>query len=175
MTKLKSLLFEHAEFTEDDWSKLITYSAAVFNNCGNFTSFGDTKFIPQIPKEKFLAALKNCSNYLNYKDVVESIWAKIEHEIYTETPPYLKIGLYESGKTSAYYSSNLLTSEIELANRFLESEKSLKFIVAPLNTRLVKHEDDTLEIKLACSSKSSAAPYSNMEIINIKSKMKYKI
>ena len=82
MNKLRSDCIEHAGFTEDDWSRLITYSAAVFNNAGNFTSFGDTKFIPQLPKNKFLAALQVWQNYTDFKDVVDSIWSKIEHEIY---------------------------------------------------------------------------------------------
>lgn len=32
---------------------LYAYIAGFFNNCGNYLSFGDTKFVPSISKEKF--------------------------------------------------------------------------------------------------------------------------
>jgi len=39
--------------TEDDFTKFVFYSAGVLNNCGNFNSFGDDKFIPEITLEAF--------------------------------------------------------------------------------------------------------------------------
>jgi len=31
----------------------LAYSAAVFQNCGNYKAFGDTKFVPELPQEEF--------------------------------------------------------------------------------------------------------------------------
>jgi dipeptidyl-peptidase-3 len=30
--------------TEDEWKRIMVYCAAFFQNCGNYLSFGDTKF-----------------------------------------------------------------------------------------------------------------------------------
>lgn len=37
-----------AGLNDTQWKQLLAYSAAVFNNCGNFKSFGDTKFVPEL-------------------------------------------------------------------------------------------------------------------------------
>jgi len=34
--------------SEEEWTQMLAYSAAVFQNCGNYLSFGDTKFVPQL-------------------------------------------------------------------------------------------------------------------------------
>jgi dipeptidyl-peptidase-3 len=44
--------------TPDEIRKIYVYIAAFLQNCGNFKSFGDTKFIPEIPKERFWEFLK---------------------------------------------------------------------------------------------------------------------
>lgn len=43
--KVKALA---AGVSEEQWNQFMAYSAAVFNNCGNFRSFGDTKFVPEL-------------------------------------------------------------------------------------------------------------------------------
>jgi len=45
---------------EQQWTQFMAYSAAVFNNCGNFRSFGDTKFVPELPTESFELILRSC-------------------------------------------------------------------------------------------------------------------
>jgi dipeptidyl-peptidase-3 len=37
-----------AGLSEDEFKQLLVYSAGVFMNCGNYLSFGDTKFLPQL-------------------------------------------------------------------------------------------------------------------------------
>ena len=33
-----------AGITEEEWKQMLVYVAGVFQNCGNYKSFGDTKF-----------------------------------------------------------------------------------------------------------------------------------
>ena len=42
-----------AGLSPDDLHALDTYCARVLSNCGNYLSFGDTKFIPRLSREKF--------------------------------------------------------------------------------------------------------------------------
>ena len=37
-----------AGLSEEEWQQLTAYSAGVFQNCGNYLSFGDTKFVPEL-------------------------------------------------------------------------------------------------------------------------------
>lgn len=39
-----------AGVSEDEYKMLLAYAAGVYSNMGNYRSFGDTKFIPELPK-----------------------------------------------------------------------------------------------------------------------------
>ena len=41
----------------------MAYSAAVFNNCGNFRSFGDTKFVPELDNAAFKKIFESSSAF----------------------------------------------------------------------------------------------------------------
>ena len=55
------------KISEEEWMKFLAYSAAVFNNCGNYRSFGDTKFVPQIKEENFWEIIQLSQNYSMFK------------------------------------------------------------------------------------------------------------
>jgi dipeptidyl-peptidase-3 len=52
MAALKQRVFS-AGLTESEWAQMLAYSAAVFQNCGNYKSFGDTKFVPELSPDAF--------------------------------------------------------------------------------------------------------------------------
>ena len=66
----------------------MAYAAAVFNNCGNFKSFGDTKFVPELPTESFEKIIKASSAYETHGDVMDDCWNRISLEVYTEEDPH---------------------------------------------------------------------------------------
>ena len=82
-TKINAL---SANITEDEWNQFLVFSAAVFNNCGNFKSYGDTKFVPQLPKERFEAIIKSSKNYFDgqFAQIMDEIWGRINREVYFE-------------------------------------------------------------------------------------------
>jgi len=41
------------DVTEEQWQQFFAYAAAVFGNNGNFKSFGDSKFVPQVAPALF--------------------------------------------------------------------------------------------------------------------------
>ena len=66
----------------------MAYSAAVFNNCGNFRSFGDTKFVPELENAVFRKIFESSSAFQTHQGVIEDIWGRIEREVYTEEDPH---------------------------------------------------------------------------------------
>ena len=74
--------------TELQFTQFMAYSAAVFNNCGNFRSFGDTKFVPEFENAVFVKIFESSSAYETHREVLENIWARIEREVYTEEDPH---------------------------------------------------------------------------------------
>lgn len=52
-----------AGVTEAQWTQFMAYSAAVFNNCGNFRSFGDTKFVPELDNAAFKKIFESSSAF----------------------------------------------------------------------------------------------------------------
>ena len=71
---------------------MLAYSAAVFDNHGNYKSFGDTKFVPELEKEKFIKVVESSESYHTHKEVIDKIISLIEKEVYSETEPYYHIG-----------------------------------------------------------------------------------
>ena len=41
------------KFTIEEIRQIYIYIAAFLNNCGNYKSFGDSKFVPEIEKKRF--------------------------------------------------------------------------------------------------------------------------
>ena len=52
-----------AGITEAEWTQFMAYSSAVFNNCGNFRSFGDTKFVPELDNAAFKKIFESSSAF----------------------------------------------------------------------------------------------------------------
>jgi dipeptidyl-peptidase-3 len=49
---------------------MMAYSAAVFQNCGNYKSFGDTKFVPELESEKFRKIIEASESYKTHPEVI---------------------------------------------------------------------------------------------------------
>jgi len=148
MKKTKLKLTQEGGFTEGEWKQLVVYCAAVLANAGNFKSFGDTKFVPEIPEEKFKSAIIHSCFYSEYKEVLDNIWERISKEVYSEEAPYFKIGFYENSDSSSYYSSNITKPEIELVSKFISEKAEFKHLVSPINTRLLKNSDGSFELRI---------------------------
>ena len=76
---------ENPQLSESEWKQLLAYSAAVFQNCGNFKSFGDTKFVPEIHPSVFRSVVSKHAHLLD-------IWEQLESEVYDESDPLGRIG-----------------------------------------------------------------------------------
>lgn len=97
---------------------MLAYSAAVFDNHGNFKSFGDTKFVPEIEPEKFKKVVQAADSYETHKEVIEKILGLIEKEIYTEAEPYYHIAFPDKNGQTSYYSSNVTEADAKKIDEF---------------------------------------------------------
>lgn len=98
---------------------MLAYSAAVFTNCGNYHSFGDTKFVPEFEPETFKTIVRAAEDYDLYKDVLEEILEKVEREVHTEDEPFSRLGFRdENNGTTSYYSSNVTKEEAKMVDEW---------------------------------------------------------
>ena len=139
--------------SDTEWQQLLAYSAAVFNNCGNFKSFGDTKFVPELPLEKFNAIVRSSRAYQTHARVIDSILSRIDFEIYCEDEPINRIGFPDDRGQTSYYSANVSKDDAKMVDEFCQSKG-----ISPLNTRLFKAQDGSFELKI-CSRDANKLGY----------------
>jgi len=134
----------------------MAYASAVFNNCGNFRSFGDTKFVPELDSAAFRKIFESSLAYTTHRAVIEDIWGRIEREVYTEEEPHQSIGFPDKNGVTSYYSANVTSDDAKFIDEFCQAQK-----ISPLNTRLFKSADGkTFDLRIASHlSDSTRMPY----------------
>ncbi|XP_076638699.1 dipeptidyl peptidase 3 isoform X2 [Colletes latitarsis] len=139
----------NAGISEDEFTAFLVYTCGVFANAGNYKSFGDSKIIPNLSKEKFETILKVSKAYKDSPKDIESIWNKIKDVMYSISGKLKTLGLGDKGVTT-YFSGNCTEKDADLINEFMQ-EKGLE----SYNARCFKTADkiagnmDTYEIRLA--------------------------
>lgn len=96
---------------------------------GNYSSFGNTKFIPELECSKFEEILK-CSN--NYNEI-NYIWDCIKDIVYDNSTNFKTINLNEKQGKNNYYLGDIREEDIKIVDKFLQ-EKNIEV----QNTRLMK-------------------------------------
>jgi dipeptidyl-peptidase-3 len=128
--------------TKEEFNDFLQYVTCFYGNMGNYKSFGDTKFIPRISKEKFELILQ-CSSNLEFKKDILNLFEKYKDKIYSCTKKELSLGLEENG-ISTYYSENITRADIKIVREFMQQKN-----LSPYNTRLWKLDNNLFEIKIA--------------------------
>lgn len=123
----------------DAMEQFLEYFALVYSNMGNYTSFGDSKFVPAIPKETFAKIVASAGAGPAEMDaaLLEEIYDLHDSKLTLDYPPK---GI------SRYYSPNITREDAVAANDFLASKK-----IDGVNTRVFKEEDGTLVIRVAAA------------------------
>ena len=123
-----------SEQTLSDFTGLLWYAAQFFSNMGNYQSFGDSKFIPGIARDKLWALVELSQAYAADKDLVTLLWSRCNNAMYSLEPKRLReLGFPPDGVTT-YYSENIVHSEAELIQKFMDAKH-----ISAYNTRLFKH------------------------------------
>jgi len=116
--------------TQNEIDQAMMYAAAFYGNLGNYKSFGDTKFVPELPKEQMRRFLLSGGAD---PSTVEKLWAECNERMYSLTPRQRQLGLGQAKGISTYFSANCGEEDAEIAGRFLVSVR-----LSPYNTRLFK-------------------------------------
>jgi len=120
------------DITEDDFQDFVVYAAGVYSNMGNYKSFGDTKIVPQVPKEKLKQIIWASEAFKRNSVLLEPLWGDCCDQIYSLKPRYRELGLPKKG-LSTYYSSDVTEADIALVGEFMQEKQ-----ISPYNTRIFK-------------------------------------
>ena len=132
MASLREAVFSNG-LSPDDFQRVLAYSASVFLNCGNYKSFGDTKFVPEVNEEVFEKFVHSSHAWVTHRALIEQIMESIKLQIFDYSGKYKKIGVPNEDGFSGYYSSNLKKSEIEQISKFFKIIN-----LSEMNTRIIK-------------------------------------
>uniref|UniRef100_A0AAY4AM84 Dipeptidyl peptidase 3 n=1 Tax=Denticeps clupeoides TaxID=299321 RepID=A0AAY4AM84_9TELE len=133
----------------EEYQAFLVYASGLYANMGNYKSFGDTKFIPNLPKFKDL--VWHSKAFQDSPSEVEALWNDCSHLLYSLETKQKQLGLGDKGITT-YFSGNCGLEDAELAQRFLDSKN-----LSAYNTRLFKTkpvgEKRCYEVRLASAVK----------------------
>tara|TARA_Y100000780_G_C13679241_1_gene415405 strand:+ start:519 stop:2480 length:1962 start_codon:yes stop_codon:yes gene_type:complete len=120
----------------DIGEQFLNYVAMVFFNNGNYKSFGDSKFIPRISKEKFMGIINHFRPELTVKFllIIDKIYSLNDNEKYLGMPP---------NNQTEYFKGDFDIESIDTINKFMKKND-----IEPWNTRCEKLES-TYTIKIA--------------------------
>ena len=133
--------------SDEEVCQALMYCAAFFGNMGNYKSFGDTKFVPSLAADKFLAFL---SAGAADGAKVDRLWRCCVVRMYSLPPRQRQLGLGRANGISTYFSANCEAADADLAGRFLTS-----IGLSPYNTRLFKG-DGGYTVLLASAEEQAA-------------------
>nr|XP_054097054.1 dipeptidyl peptidase 3 isoform X5 [Callithrix jacchus] len=121
--------------TEEDYQAFLVYAAGVYSNMGNYKSFGDTKFVPNLPKEKLERVILGSEAAQQHPEEVRGLWQTCGELMFCLEPRLRHLGLGKEGITT-YFSGNCTMEDAKLAQDFLDSQN-----LSAYNTRLFKEVD----------------------------------
>uniref|UniRef100_A0A671VGF1 Dipeptidyl peptidase 3 n=1 Tax=Sparus aurata TaxID=8175 RepID=A0A671VGF1_SPAAU len=135
-----------AGLSAEEYQAFLVYAAGLYANMGNYKSFGDTKFIPNLPKEKLEALMKASQAFQEQPAEMEALWDSCSCPLFSLEDKQKQLGLGDKGITT-YFSGNCCLEDAELAQKFLDSKK-----LSAYNTRLFKRDNGgkaCYEVRLA--------------------------
>jgi dipeptidyl-peptidase-3 len=122
-----------AGMTQPEVDQALIYAASFYGNVGNYKSFGDTKFVPELPAERMKVLL---SAGTADATKVEVLWNECCARMYSLPPRQRQMGLGASNGISTYFSANCEEADASIGNKFLDSSG-----LSAYNTRLFKDAD----------------------------------
>uniref|UniRef100_A0A4W6EXW7 Dipeptidyl peptidase 3 n=1 Tax=Lates calcarifer TaxID=8187 RepID=A0A4W6EXW7_LATCA len=110
-----------AGLSSEDYQAFLVYAAGLYANMGNYKSFGDTKFIPNLPKDKLEALVRASQAFQEQSAEMEALWDSCSCLLYSLEDRQKQLGLGDKGITT-YFSGNCCLEDAELAQKFLDSK-----------------------------------------------------
>ncbi|KAG1672878.1 Dipeptidyl peptidase 3 [Nymphon striatum] len=147
MDQLKTVAIDSCSFSEDEFNALMIYTSGILTNMGNYKGFGDTKFIPDLKKEKIELLIKESKCYKNDPKSIQKLWDTCSDAMFALGNKKNQLGLGDKGITT-YFSENCTSEDGDLINDFLKIKN-----IEAYNNRAFKTVDNagktSYEIRLA--------------------------
>uniref|UniRef100_A0A8C5ACI8 Dipeptidyl peptidase 3 n=1 Tax=Gadus morhua TaxID=8049 RepID=A0A8C5ACI8_GADMO len=112
-----------AGLTSEEYQAFLVYAAGLYANMGNYKSFGDTKFVPNLPKDKLKALVFASQAFTEQPSEMEALWDSCSSALFSLEDKQKQLGLGSKGITT-YFSGNCGLEDAELAQKFLDSQVS---------------------------------------------------
>lgn len=140
--------------SSEEYQAFLVYAAGLYANMGNYKSFGDTKFIPNLPKDRFKALIWASRAFQEQPTEMKTLWDSCCCLLYSLDDKQKQLGLGDKGITT-YFSGNCCLEDAEVTQKFLDSKK-----LSAYNTRLFKKDNGgkpSYEVRLASAVKQECA------------------
>ena len=126
-------LCQTAGLSDTDIELFLDYATKFYGNLGNYSSFGDTKFVPELDRSVFqqIIEISGSSDAMRLFDYVQDI-------MFSRDPNSLDFG------NTGYLSSNVTREDAKIVQDFLDANK-----ISAYNTRLLKEGPQNYIIKVA--------------------------
>ncbi|XP_075589373.1 dipeptidyl peptidase 3 isoform X1 [Dermatophagoides farinae] len=161
--QLKSVAMDKCEFNEEEWRSFLVYVAAFYSNMGNYRSFGDSKFVPNLSKNKFERLIKSSQAYQKDSKFIDNIWNNLGDAIFSLNHNELTLG-FEPNGTTTYWSKNMTENDEKIVKKFLTMND-----IEAYNTRAFKDPKTGEYVIRFASIRSTSDPEERDYIDKIKS------
>ncbi|CAL1298951.1 unnamed protein product [Larinioides sclopetarius] len=145
--ELKKVALGVCNISEDEFKSFLIYTSGVFASFGNYKGFGDTKFIPDLEKEKFEKIIMASKFAEHHPQDVQRLLSRCLESIYSLKDNERQLGFPYVG-TTTYLSKNITEEDNKIVTDFLTKKN-----IEVYNSRLFKTSDETgkscYEIRLA--------------------------
>ncbi|CAG2119537.1 unnamed protein product, partial [Medioppia subpectinata] len=149
--ELKALAQSVAQFDDNEWRALLVYLSAFLSNMGNYRSFGDSKFIPDLSANKMDAFVRNSTAFRNNQKELEFIWTNVKQRMFSLEKNELSLAFAPEG-TTTYFSKNCTKEDSEIVKNFMQTISLIRFPsqqnMDSYNCRVFK-DNDKYEIRFA--------------------------
>ncbi|KAJ3307349.1 hypothetical protein HDU76_004650 [Blyttiomyces sp. JEL0837] len=136
--------------SDESWKLFLEYAVQVLYNLSNFKSFGDTKFIPNLPIEEFTKAVETSD-----RSKAQGLYENLKSHIYALEPASENfLGYNHEGHVTGYYGADITKEEIDFVQAFLESKN-----FSALNTRIFKTDAGVYQVKVAASRRKDTVTH----------------
>ncbi|KAF8771744.1 Dipeptidyl peptidase 3 like protein [Argiope bruennichi] len=153
--ELKAAALEVCNVNEDEFMSFLVYTCGIFASFGNYKGFGDTKFIPDLEKEKFEKIIRASKFAECQPQDVEILLSRCLESIYSLQDKERQLGFPYVG-TTTYLSKNFTEEDNKIVTDFLKKKN-----IEVYNSRLFKTSDESgmscYEIRLASVLKTEDA------------------
>jgi len=136
--------------SEEVAQRFMEYSAAVLGNLGNYTAYGDSKFVPRLSRKQYIDCVR--AAVAGQKDAdatVKLAEAKLDDVFLLNPAKLRRLGFDEEGVTS-YYTADISKKEAEAVQAVLDRHGE-----NAVNTRCAKVGDKKYRV-VAASAEPSA-------------------